>query len=433
MSVAPRLHVVPPLPPDGEEAKERPRLDVPFTSELDAMRREWLSALPARRAALQQAAEALMSGLPEAERDLDQALHNLIGSAGSHGVPELSAWGHEVRNALAATDPGQPEARIELVVTSLPSFDMRAQSAVSRPAQMLAFEAPIDRPATVLLIDDDPSMHHLVRSLLALADYQTVCARTPIEVRTALDEARPSLILLDTTLREADGNALYRQLRADGRLAFVPILILSARARAAYVARGFRMGADDYITKPIEPESFLARVVARMARARALAEAAVRDPLTGLYNRRHTDEVLSRAVAAARRRHEPLAVALCDLDDFKRWNDTRGHMAGDTLLRRFAASLDTGVRTADTTCRWGGEEFLVVLPQCDDLGAVGVMVRVRRLFQAAQESAGGAAATFSAGVAMLNAEDEEAANLVKRADNALYRAKREGKDRVALG
>ena len=124
-------------------------------------------------------------------------------------------------------------------------------------------------------------MHRLVRSLLALVDYHTVCARTVAEVGAAIDEVRPSLILLDTTLRAGDGDALYHRLRADVRLAFVPILFLSARAHAADIARSFRMGADDYFTKPVEPESFLARVVARMARARALAETAVRDPLTG--------------------------------------------------------------------------------------------------------------------------------------------------------
>ena len=418
---------------EARELAPRAPIDVPFTAELEALRRDFLAGLGDRRHALQMAAETLAAGELSSQHEIDQQLHNLIGSAGSHGAPELTAWARDVREALWKSSLGEPEARAELVLSSLPSFEGRAQTARRRPPEVLSFEAPLDRSSTVLLVDDDPAMHRLVRSLLSLADYETVCARTGAEARAVIEDVRPSLILLDTTLRDEDGFQLFRQLRADGRLAFVPILFMSSLSRAADVARGFRMGADDYVAKPIEPESFLARIVARLARARSLAEAAVRDPLTGLYNRRHTDQVLAAAVSASRRRKEPLAVALCDLDDFKRLNDTRGHVAGDLLLRGFATALDSGVRLADTTCRWGGEEFMVVLPRCDDLGAVGVMVRIRRQFEAAQAGGGLPQATFSAGVAMLCDQDEDAAALVRRADAALYRAKSEGKDRVAVG
>ena len=164
---------------------------------------------------------------------------------------------------------------------------------------------------------------------------------------------------------------------------------------------------------------------------KGLMDAAIRDPLTGLHNRRHTDEELARAMSNARRRKEPLAVAMCDLDDFKLWNDSLGHAHGDAVLRMFAGALGDGVRLVDTTCRWGGEEFLVVLPRCDDLGAVGVIRRVRRLFGEAQTGQV-AGITFSAGVAELVDEDD-AARIVARADAALYRAKSEGKNRTAVG
>ncbi len=164
----------------------------------------------------------------------------------------------------------------------------------------------------------------------------------------------------------------------------------------------------------------------------ALQQLAITDGLTGLLNRRGAMEHAGLAFAMARRHHEPLALILVDLDHFKRINDTLGHEMGDKVLQLTAEHLRLCLRQTDLSCRWGGEEFLVVLRHCDQAQAMEVDARLRTLLQRAGQAQLGSPVSFSSGLALLQDADMDLDALLRRADTALYAAKRAGRDRLCI-
>ena len=205
--------------------------------------------------------------------------------------------------------------------------------------------------------------------------------------------------------------------------------------------RGLEIGINDYLIRPIDKNELLARVRTQVRKKRYTEklrdnvqlsiEMAITDVLTGLHNRRYMESHLATLVEQANARGKPLTLLILDIDFFKSINDTYGHDAGDDVLREFAHRLKKSIRGIDLACRYGGEEFVVVMPDTDMTVAAMVAERLRRRiasepFKIAQ---GDKSVTISIGIAALGAEDTPA-QVLKRADQALYRAKHEGRNRV---
>ncbi len=307
----------------------------------------------------------------------------------------------------------------------------------------MADEAPKIR---VLIAEDDPTSLRLVEVMLTKWGYQPVLARDGEEAWKVLqaDDA-PKLAILDWMMPGKDGLAVCRELRQQKDRPYVYILLLTAKTHESDLIEGLGAGADDYLTKPFSREELHARLFAgerivavqeELTRAReALREQAIRDPLTGLFNRRYLEEALGRELRRAEHGHEPLGVLMLDLDYFKDFNDTHGHAAGDAMLNHLGAMLETHTRREDVTCRYGGEEFVLILPgmpldvasrRADELRqAIGQST-------VAWEGKGLASTTVSVGVACFPQHGTTGEALLAAADQALYRAKREGRDRVAV-
>jgi two-component system cell cycle response regulator len=256
---------------------------------------------------------------------------------------------------------------------------------------------------------------------------------------------RPDAALLDIEMPVLDGFEVLRELKGDADLADIPVVFLTARTGTDDLVVGLQLGAHDYLKKPFEPAELIARVSAavrvkelqdqlRLRNAELDAISRV-DPLTGLYNRRHLAEHLASSASASRRHRHPLSIVLFDLDHFKSVNDHHGHAAGDAVLREFAARLRSNLRVEDVAARWGGEEFLVLLPMTDRKGAAAFADRIRAALSAEPFDLGNGqtgTVTVSAGSATSGAEDVEV--LVQQADEALYAAKAAGRDRsVSVG
>jgi diguanylate cyclase (GGDEF)-like protein len=213
------------------------------------------------------------------------------------------------------------------------------------------------------------------------------------------------------------------------------------------VARGIDAGASFYLTKPFTGSVLVATVRAACERSDIERELRIRlqfaeehattDGLTGLMNRRAFEGRLAEATANTERYREPLALVMLDLDHFKQVNDTFGHAGGDRVLLYFARALRRAVRAGDQAFRYGGEEFVLLLPKCDAQGALRVVSRIQEDLRSRPISVVEGAPTvvrFSAGIASAEtANDLSVAELVARADAALYRAKNEGRDRIELG
>ena len=195
------------------------------------------------------------------------------------------------------------------------------------------------------------------------------------------------MILLDIEMPELDGFEVLAALKGDAELQDIPVVFLTSRSGITDVVAGLRGGAHDYLKKPFEHVELVARVGSAVhvkklqdqlrQRNADLDRMSRTDALTGLYNRRHLDEQLGRQQSNADRHHDPLCVLLLDIDHFKKINDSFGHPAGDLVLSAFADRLRSELRANDIVGRWGGEEFLVIMPRTDLAGALEVAERLR--------------------------------------------------------
>jgi diguanylate cyclase (GGDEF)-like protein len=297
--------------------------------------------------------------------------------------------------------------------------------------------------ARIAVVDDDRLVRDRVASLLRARGY----APTVFESATKLLEAHKhtgfDLVLLDVVMEGISGVDACRILKAREE-GFVPVVLVTSRADPDARVEGLRIGADDYVSKPFEEEELVARVASMLRIKRSydavaasrnrMAELAVLDDLTGLYNVRYLQQRFSEEWKRAERHREPLAIAMIDVDHFKAVNDSHGHDVGDAVLREVSARLRGSVRDTDVVARYGGEEFVVLLPGTPVQAAQQALVRLQRSLSEAlfMHEGEDVFVTFSAGVTLWR-DGESLEATLSRADEALYEAKRTGRNRTCVG
>jgi two-component system, cell cycle response regulator len=298
----------------------------------------------------------------------------------------------------------------------------------------------------VLLAEDDPVARMLTARLLKKAGYEVVAVADGGAALEALRASFFPVILTDWEMPVLDGLGVVAAVRGGDWPGYIFTILLTGRDSHESVVAGLEAGADDYLTKPVDEAELLARMktgwrIAELElRLRAAREEAVKlsltDALTGVNNRRFLSDSLPSEVTRARRFDRPLSIVMCDIDHFKRVNDTYGHPAGDEVLRAFAAMLADKVRVdVDWVARFGGEEFVIVLPETDLDGAVLVAERLRAATAALEVRHDDQLlrVTSSFGVASVCAPWPEGAvadELLTQADLCLYLSKKQGRDRV---
>ncbi|MBO0902262.1 PleD family two-component system response regulator [Jiella sonneratiae] len=323
--------------------------------------------------------------------------------------------------------------RLKRITDELRSRAETAMQLVGGEIEMLR-QLATGRSRTLAFVEAEAEGRSIARRLRGETDL-TVLASADA-VLAAAPEA--DVVLVDLEARDADPLRLISQLRSAEATRLLPILALAEPGDEARAARALELGANDYVPRPIDRNELAARLRTQLRRKRydeglrqslqQTIELAVTDPLTGLHNRRFLDIHLGRAAASG----GGFALALFDIDHFKRINDGFGHDAGDAVLREFARRLKAETRASDLACRFGGEEFAVLMPGADAATAAGVAERIRlAVSDAAFPVDGeGLAVTVSAGVAVAEGPAEGAAGILKRADTALYEAKRAGRNRI---
>jgi diguanylate cyclase (GGDEF)-like protein len=296
----------------------------------------------------------------------------------------------------------------------------------------------------VLIADDEAVSRRLLARMLSDSGYDVLAASDGGEAWRILERPdTPRLAILDWMMPGMTGPQLCRKLRELNREPYTYVLLLTARTEKEDVVEGMDAGADDYVTKPFEAKELQVRLragrrildlQADLMKAReALREQATHDPLTGLWNRYALLDALGREHSRAGREGTPLAVIMADLDHFKHVNDTYGHLAGDAILREAAGRMQAAVRSYDLVGRYGGEEFLIVLPATSGPNAMQLAERLRATL--AHEPVGHGSSrisvTASFGVtATGQAPSGDPQTLIRLADEALYRAKEQGRNRV---
>ena len=301
-------------------------------------------------------------------------------------------------------------------------------------------------PATILIVEEDRFAAGQMADILGSVGHSVICAAAGVDAQTLLD-GDTELVIVSLSLPSCDPLRLVSQCRANEAFRQLPILLIAEDIDLIRVAKGLvDLGANDYLIRPVDRQELLARTNAQIRRKRLQdrlqqnyqrgLSLVLTDPLTSLYVRRygeaHLDELLERVNQDA----TSAAVLLFDVDHFKQVNDTHGHDAGDDVLRELAARTIKSVRSVDLTVRWGGEEFLVVMPETDLANAAAVAERLRaavakELFTV-RSSGEKLAVTISVGVATAIAGGDHRDRLLKRADDALYSAKSAGRNRVIV-
>lgn len=295
----------------------------------------------------------------------------------------------------------------------------------------------------ILIVDDRQSSAERVHGAL-VGQHVVDIESNPQEALFRLAEGKYDLLLLNLDLAEFDALRLCGQVRSLERTRHLPILLTTEPGDQARLLRGLDLGANDYIVRPIDKNELVARVRSQIKRKRYTErlrdsvqismELAVTDPLTGLYNRRYMEGHVGTLVDRSAARGKSLSVLLLDIDYFKSINDTWGHDAGDDVLRDFSDRLRACIRGIDLACRYGGEEFVVVMPDTDIGVATMVAERIRRRVAGdpfpIQRGDKAIEVTISIGIAARSTPEDTAALILKRADEALYRAKRDGRNRV---
>ena len=309
---------------------------------------------------------------------------------------------------------------------------------------MRAMDAANAEGGRVLLVDSDPRSAERIRGYLTASHNVDVLAN-PADAALQVASGDYELAIVSMALGDFDPLRVCSQMRTLEQTRSLPILLIAEDSDRPRVVRGLDLGVNDFIMRPVERNELSARVRTQLRRHRYAAELrqsvtntmalAVTDELTGLYNRRYFDRHLSLMLDKAREQDRDMAVMLIDMDFFKSVNDNHGHDIGDAVLKEFALRLKRNIRGVDLACRFGGEEFVVLMPDTDYRQAQNVAERVRmavaeRAFETAELQP--LTVTVSVGVALNEHQTDTPELILKRADVALYRAKREGRNRVVF-
>jgi two-component system, cell cycle response regulator len=295
----------------------------------------------------------------------------------------------------------------------------------------------------VLIVDDRASSHERIAAVLA-GEHDADVEANPNQALFRVADGNYDLVIVSLGLQNFDALRLCSQIRSLERTRNTPILAVTEPDDTARMVRGLEIGVNDYLMRPIDKNELLARARTQVRKRRYTErlrdsvqmsiEMAITDALTGLFNRRYMESHLTTLIEQAKSRGKPLTALVLDIDYFKAINDSHGHDAGDDVLREFALRIRRSIRGIDLACRHGGEEFVIVMPETDMAVAAMVAERLRRRIAAdpfaIQQGARSIPVTISIGIAGVRGRDDSAAALLKRADQALYRAKRDGRNRV---
>jgi two-component system, cell cycle response regulator len=330
--------------------------------------------------------------------------------------------------------------RLKMVTDELELRAVALESVGLSSAEIFADTTEI--AGRILVIDDRENSTRAIRNALQ-KPFDVTITEDPAEATALAGGGSFDLILISAALKAGDGLRLCTQIKTIDALRQTPVILITDADQTELVMRALDLGVNDYIIRPVDPNELRARVRTQLRRklyqerlrgmVSSAVELAVTDSLTGLYNRRYLDAHLASAVARALATEKPLCVLIFDIDHFKDVNDTYGHVAGDDVLKDFSDRLRRGVRGIDLVARYGGEEFMLVMPETDEAFARSVAERLRSDVEKVPfetRSAPAIPVTVSIGIAEWRGPLDTAEDVVRRADRALYSAKREGRNRV---
>ncbi|MCD4670106.1 MAG: diguanylate cyclase [Actinomycetia bacterium] len=295
-----------------------------------------------------------------------------------------------------------------------------------------------EKQPLVLIVDDIAENLQLLGNILKKENYNIAAANNGKQAVAIASDINPDLILLDIMMPEMDGFEVCSKLKNIPETKNIPIIFLTAKVETEDIIKGFKAKAVDYVTKPFNSYELLARVKTHLElkisknlledKNKLLKTLSITDGLTGLHNHRYIVDALSQRISESRRYGQPLSIGMFDIDYFKKINDKYGHIFGDKVLIKISSVIEETIRKVDIAGRYGGEEFLIVMPCTESSGAYTTAERIRESIERIKWDRDGLKITISGGVCEFKDEDSE--KLIKKADKLLYKGKKSGRNRI---
>jgi diguanylate cyclase (GGDEF)-like protein len=293
-----------------------------------------------------------------------------------------------------------------------------------------------NKPLTILVIEDHPDQRDLLAIVLQREGYRVITAPNGVDGLAKLEQEHVQIALSDIMMPKMDGFELIKRIRSNSALKSIYFILITARIQEGDRVRGLDLGADDYITKPFSFSELLARVRvgSRVVQyQRHLEHQSQIDSLTGLYNRRAFEKKMEEEFERSKRYQHPLSLLILDIDNFKNINDTYGHHGGDSALVKISETLRAKTRQTDFPSRFGGEEFVLVLPETDHESALQVANKVHEEIRSCTFGTAGQSFSLTVSIGLSSTSNcayRDWREMLKDADEALYVAKNTGKDRI---
>ncbi|MFC5401431.1 diguanylate cyclase [Cohnella soli] len=373
------------------------------------------------------------------ETEIYRFLHNTKGTAGTIGLPDI-AYEASIRmerfseSGTRRWTYSEWYNELQSLFDLLPGIQGKEERRGEGEGDPPTASLPDRMGKRILVVDDDVDLAGYLKGILEERGYPVNIALTAERGLKLFYDWKPDLILLDVFLPDTNGMDVLRQIVDKAQLEHSPVIVISTEDTREHRMHAYRFGAMDFFPKPIDQELLVALIENRFQLIRHWQHSIIVDELTGAYNRKHLNRSMQQLISDYRRESQIFSVAMMDLDHFKKVNDTYGHPMGDEVLRSFAATVMETKRERDTLCRYGGEEFSLLLPDTNREQALELLQRIRVSFSEKTFSAGDDTfrVTFSSGITDIHDANAHAMQLIEEADQALYSGKQAGRNRTVV-
>lgn len=359
-------------------------------------------------------------------------LHSITGSAKTIGLDEISVISRKLMESIDEKSLKKwavPE--LQLFLMELVSYCYECELEEIQEAsdeRLITGDEPL-----VLIIDDELTMLAYLKEELEKKGWLVLAVPDPEKAISFFYDFNPDCVIIDVHMKERNGFEVLSFFKHKVKEQFMPTIMMSTKDEKEIRLKSYHMGADDFIPKSLDIEEFIVRVERQIERKALFDKLLLVDELTMVYNRKFLEQAYEEQLSEFRRRNEPFCIVVLDLDHFKKVNDTHGHLIGDEVLKKFATYLNSNSRNSDIVVRYGGEEFVMLLPRIKKEDAKTLMDRLREGFSKEEFHGDGKFyVTFSTGIVEVTDDTQPLSAYLELADTALYEAKNNGRNQVRM-
>ncbi|TXC91275.1 diguanylate cyclase [Metabacillus litoralis] len=366
--------------------------------------------------------------------ELYRFLHSISGTASTIGFTVAGEMAQKLMDQLKEFEEKE-WTKEELQSFLFPLISIFYYEEFSNLDEVIEKQAEIEDQKLILIIDDDTALLMYLKDQLEMNGWVVIAVADSERAINSYYDLNPDCVIIDIHMKDRNGLDVLLQLKDQMNQQFIPTIMISVDKTKEMRMKSYKLGADDYIEKPLEMDEFIVRINRQLERKQAIDDLMLIDELTRVYNRKYLSQTYERLISHLKRQYETFSIAMLDLDHFKQINDSYGHVVGDNVLATFAEIIRNELRLNDIVIRYGGEEFMVLLPDTKAKEAKVVLDRVLKEFsnhsftsnQGEQFSC-----TFSGGIHEIQLDQLDMKKNIEMADSALYEAKVAGRAQMKL-